>query len=382
MHRSIRRPRVERALALLALLIALAPMARADLPLRLLTPPDATAATPVQVDIGDVQIFSIREQDEVYELSGRLFMQWTDPRQAFDADALGASRLEYQGEAATDMLDKQVWWPEFEFGDARGPRERIAVNLTLDADGTVHYRERFLVEIKQDFDLEDFPFDEHVISFLLEPFTYDSSAVRYVISESGVATTNWEPTEWLVQDPEIMATNFPAHYCRTDDGTESAWFDGPCSESSRCDANSECLDQHHGFPRITVWMEIARVGDHYVSNIIVPLVLIVLIAAAVFWMDLRTTHLGDRLALPFTSILTVVAFDLVTAGDLPKLWYATTLDRIVSASYVLVAANIGLVVLIDRLASTGHEAGAGRLNRIMRWLFPATYIACLVWIIA
>lgn len=360
---------------LLLVVFLLVPVAAAAEPaLRVLTPPDPQAATPVWIDLDDLQIFDIREQDEVFELGGRLSMRWSDPRQAYDPEEVGAFRLEYQGEAAENQLEDGVWWPDFEFVDAVGSRDRIAVNLTVDADGEVWYRERFFVEIKQDFYLGEFPYDQHLISFSMEPFTYGSHAVTYVTDESGLGSASWEPTEWVVDDPILEVSDGVGHLCRSEDGTEEGPFDGGCDGAAECAEGSLC-EEVFGFPRMTVSMGISRVSSHYSGNIILPMVLIVLIATAVFWMDLERTHLGDRLVLSFTSLLTVVAFDFVTSSSLPKLWYSTVLDRIVTAGYVFLALNIALSILIDRLDGGGRHATRGRrLNRLLRWLFPAAYL--------
>jgi hypothetical protein len=356
----------------------LAPAAAAAEPsLRVLSPPDPQAATPVTIVVGDLQVFSIREQEEVFQLGGRLVLRWVDPRQAFDPDAAGTYRLEYQGQAAEDKLDGDVWWPDVEFVDAVGSRDRMAVNLTLDADGEVWYRERFLVDIKQDFYLGDFPYDQHRISFAVEPFTYSSRAVRFVAEDTGPVTASWEPTEWVVDDPLLEVSEGVRHLCRGAGGEEEGPFDGGCAARA-CTGGRAC-EEVHGFSRMTVSMGISRVSSHYNGNIILPMVLIVLIAGAVFWMDIGLIHLGDRLALSFTSLLTVVAFDFVTSSSLPKLWYSTVLDRIVTASYVFLAINIALSVLIDQLDG-GGEGGPRRgrgLNRLLRWIFPLAYLACI-----
>ena len=172
-------------------------------PLRLLTPPNPEAPTVVHIDVYDLQVFSIQEQEEVFTVGGRLDLRWIDPRQAYDADAVGTWRLEYQGQSAIDKIEKDVWWPDLEFVDAVDSRDRMSVNLTIDSDGEIWYRERFNVRIKQDFYLGDFPYDEHWISFAVEPFTYRSSAIRFVTAEGGGSTASWEPTEWVVGEPHF-----------------------------------------------------------------------------------------------------------------------------------------------------------------------------------
>ena len=130
-------------------------------------------------------------------------------------------------------------------------------------------------------------------------------------------------------------------------------------------------------------MDISRVSSSYTGNIILPLALIVLISSALFWMDLDRTHLGDRLTLAFTSLLTVVAFDFVTSSSLPKLWYATVLDRIVTLSYVFLTVMIAATVLVDWLNLRGAQgaARAATLNRLLRWGFPAAFLGALAFLV-
>lgn len=359
-----------------ALLLAAGAATAEEPSLRSLTPPGGEAPTLVDINLFDLQVFRIEEQEEVFQVGGRLTLSWIDPRQAYDPEAAGTWRLEYQGEAALDKLQGDVWGPDLEFVNAVGSRDRMSVNLTIDSDGEIWYRERFNVLIKQDFYLGDFPYDAHTISFALEPFTYDSSRVQFVNAGDGEATAGWEPTEWVVGDPLLEVHNPVGHRC-VDPGTGDAEgpFEGSCAPDA-CSGGTAC-EPFFGFARATVSMDIARVASHYNGNIILPLALIVLVAGSVFWMSLERTHLGDRLALSFTSLLTIVAFDFVTSSSLPKLWYSTVLDRIVTTSYVFLALNIAASLLVDQL----HEGGPGRrrwaerLHRHFRWAFPAVYLA-------
>ena len=51
-------------------------------------------------------------------------------------------------------------------------------------------------------------------------------------------------------------------------------------------------------------------------------------------------HLADRLSVSFTSVLTVVAFDFVTASNLPQLPYQTLLDRALTFSYIVLSLSV------------------------------------------
>lgn len=345
--------------------------------LRLLTPPTLDAPTQVGVDLFNLEILGIREQDQVFRVGGQMLLRWFDPRQAFDPAAVGSTFLEYQGEAATNQLENEVWWPDLAFVDAVSSRDRVAVNLTLTAEGEVFYRERFDVEIKQDFFLRSFPFDEHFISFTLQPFTYIGSLVELVPMDEGQAPIGWEPSEWSVANPEVQITSGTGHRCVGDEGTEEppALLPGPCTGAGACPQGTRCVFED-GYSALTVGMGIRRESSHYMGNIILPLILILLACGAVFFMDLEQTHLGDRLGLAFTGLLTVVAFDFVASDSLPKLWYSTTLDRVITASYVFISLSIAVLVLLDLWALRGDEGRrrARAWTRHSRWLFPAAYL--------
>ncbi len=115
------------------------------------------------------------------------------------------------------------------------------------------------------------------------------------------------------------------------------------------------------------------------GNYILPLVLILLISSAVFWMDREAIHLADRLSVSFTSVLTVVAFDFVTSEKLPSLGYSTVMDMILTASYLFLALSILENVISMRL--TGSRPAVSRaLDKAFRFLFPVAYVICVLWL--
>lgn len=328
--------------------LALAAAASADEPPpRALTPPDPGAPTPVEVSLYDVEIYRIDEREQTFEVGARLSLSWWDGRLTFDPAETGAEVQIYQGEAAAEKLDKDVWWPSFEIADSRGPRQRMHVELRIGAGGFVAYDERFNASIMQGFALDDFPFDSHGISLSIEPFTYDASAVVFVAPESGRDPISWEPTEWWISSSEVVI----------DDGVR---------------------EEGYGYTSATLLLTIEREAGHYLWKIVLPLVLIICVSSGVFWMDLeRFPDPGDRLSVAFTAVLTVVAFDFVTADSLPKLGYTTLLDQVLILAYVFAAVNITGVVLSTAL-SKRRPAAAERLVTAFRWLYPPAFIVCLL----
>ena len=329
------------------------------------SPPNANGYTDVEIGLYDVEILKIDPREETFEVEADLVAEWVDPRMAFSPNQVGTDALTFQDGAAIDALENRVWWPNFEITDARGARDRMHIDLTIYSDGSVFYRERMVVKIKQDFDLSGFPFDSHDISFRLESFSYDASLVRFAKSELGRSTVNWEPTEWTVSEPDFQVA--PGLFC-SDSGEL-------CETDTDCPTAGETCDV--GFAAAGINMSIARVPDHYMWKIILPLMLIVMASFGVFWLDLaKFPDPGDRLTIAFTGVLTVVAFDFVSAGSVPKLWYTTVMDRILILAYVFLALNILENVLAVSAFSKSESNGAkaARLDKIARWAFPPTFL--------
>lgn len=297
------------------------------------TPPESP--TVVDVSFGLEDIPRIDEREQLFQIDARVFATWTDERLAFDPDEAGADRFVYQGEGAAEKLKTDIWSPGFELVDGRGARERVDLAVTVWSDGDVWYEERFLATIFQPYDLDDFPFDSHTVSFLLEPFTLTTDDV--VFGEVEALDFEIGSEEWT-SDDVVTADVF-------NEGFASAFFS----------------------------VSIARDPTFYLTNIILPLLLIVAISWAVFWMDFEDMTLADRLGVSITSLLTVVAFDFVTADTLPILPYSTRLDSLYTVSYVFVTLTVFMSLAGHRWA---HDdmARADRLDRIGRRVFPIGFV--------
>ena len=312
------------------------------------SPPPDQYPVEVYVDLYGLNIFAIDEQAETFEIEAFIYADWFDDRLAFDPVEAGTETKIFQGETAVELLKTDVWWPDLEVVDVRGPRERLNTTLTIDYDGFVTYTERFHANIWQPFFFEEFPFDSHTISFTVSPFFYTSEQVAFLGPEDFLEEgerleredLDWETNEWRI--------------------------DSVVSEVYRGD--------DFEFSTSTMFIEISRLPQFYISNVILPLFLIVAISWAVFWMDFGSMHLADRLSVSFTSVLTVVAFDFVTADNLPLLSYQTVLDVVLTFSYVVLSLSVlENVVAYLRFRKNGEEVQ--RLDKVSRWLFPVVYYA-------
>lgn len=303
--------------------------------------PPGEETTKVEIKVDVWQILNIDERELLFEVDASITAQWEDIRLKSD-DCTGGNRLvgSFEGEAASEILNGAIWAPEFYIVEGRSPRETRALSVSIACDGTVRYEERFVATVFQRFyELADFPFDRHTISFNVEPFgKTDRAAVRFFTFGTKPGAQSFDPSTW---DSEEW--NF-----ETDRSSRMAVTENP--------------------PSVSIRIEIDRESKFYVTNVILPLFGIVAISWAVFWMKL---DIAERLGVSITSLLTVVAFDFLTSDSLPKLSFTTRLDAFYNLSYlfILITALISIIAG-RRLADDDMD---NRIDRVSRIAVPATY---------
>ena len=309
-------------------------------------PPNLYEPVPVAIDVFILDIFEISEPDGYFEVDAFLIAEWIDERLSFDADEYGYDWKIYRGPILEKKFKNEIWWPDLYVTNGVGTREIISSDLVISPDGFLRYEERFNAKVQQDFDLEDFPFDEHSINLSIGTFSYLSNEVNFTQLTGSDDNFTWQTNEWTVID------------------------------------QGKAVIGHIAYPDITYTMSIQRLYGYYVSKFILPLLLIVTISWAVFWMDLEDVNIADRLGISFTSMLTVVAFDFVSSDNLPKLSYPTTLDIILAASYVFLALTVLIIVYDSILVKKDRLNLARKIDRVCRYLFPISYYLVIIGVIA
>lgn len=314
-----------------------------------------TSGTEVEINLFVRDILTVDELNTLVEIDALLSARWMDKRQSFDCDAERSGPRVYSGESATEQFKAGLWQPEFHVREGRGPRAVSELAVIVSCEGSVRYEERFVATLDQDFDgLNEFPFDHHTIRVTIEPFA---------IGQTGrVIFRRFEKLEGLTPDFDL----FDAGNWESEEWTFSATNAGQTIEPSSV--------------ALTTLVEIDRKSTFYILNIVLPLIVIVALSWAVFWM--KPSALAERMGVATTSLLTVVAFDFLTNDDLPKLAYTTRLDAFYNVSYLFVALTVAasLIVLArSRETLPGWLAGEGnqrfaQVDSVSQRVFPVAYL--------
>jgi len=129
------------------------------------------------------------------------------------------------------------------------------------------------------------------------------------------------------------------------------------------------------FSRAVIRLHVDREWGFYVFKLWVPLFLIVALSWTPFWMHDDT--LSNRIRISATAFLTVVAYQFAVSGSLPKVAYLTLMDRLMMASFVLIALSALESMPVARIRQNNTQR-ALRLDRISQWAFPLTYVAVII----
>ena len=243
-----------------------------------------------------------------------------------------------------------IWNPRVQIINQRRIWKTFPESVDIAPDGTVVYRQRYYGQFASALDLRDFPLDRHRFALQLVVPGYGPEEIDFVpfTEDFGIGRSpNMTVPDWSIGEFELH--NAP--YAVIPGGREIAGLEG-AFEARR----------HLGF---------------YIGKAFVSVAIIVFMSWVVFW--LGPQHVGPRLSVSVTSMLTLVAYRFLLGQSLPPVSYLTRLD------YFLLGATILVFVALIQVAATSATHSQNRadkalaINRSSRWAFPAAFLLLIVW---
>lgn len=303
-------------------------------------------ARPVKVTLSVelVEVSQIQDHDEKFEVEFYLFLSWHDPRLAF-------SRRE--GREKKIMPIDQIWTPEPELVDDLDVNVQESRNAHVSPDGTVRWRQYYRSTISSNFNLHEFPFDQHRLEVPIEANSGEIDEVIYIAGDIRVRDTASEtlhvvPHGWQLVglDTDVSESRYP-------------WLD-------------------ETFSRFVFRLDVKRDAHFYWWAIVLPLLPIVATSWSVFWMDPK--EFSSQVGVGVTAMLTVVAYRITIDSSLPPLSYMTRMDYFLLVCQVWVFGAFLMSVVVHVCHARNNEmitATANCISRFCRWLPPlALAITC------
>ena len=193
-----------------------------------------------------------------------------------------------------------------------------------------------------ELDLRDFPLDDQILPIrLVFPDYTPGELLVEVDSETSGRSPAFHIPDWVIGDGELRV--------------EPLKFTPTLSKA-----------------RILYELKADRQTYYYYLKIMLPLVFIVCMSWAVFW--IHPEHADSQIGVATSSILTLIAYRFILGNLLPKVAYMTRLDYFILASTILVFIALIEVLITTALTKAKRASLARKWDLWCRWLFPTAYL--------
>ena len=305
---------------------------------------------PLEVRIGTrvEQIVDLEQRSEFFTAVVSLQMEWTDPALAFNPESCNCAATTYSGSGLERLMaNQEVWWPEFTLQNQQGNRWIQNQNLVVWPDGSAVYYERFTTDFQVDFDFRQYPFDTQTFEIRVDAL-FPEEFFRYTALE-GFAEISPEHGE-----DEFRLTESETSISSTGDSSGLT------------------------FSRFTFSYEAPRHLSYYAFSIFIPILLIIIVS----WITFFLKDYGQRIEVASANLLLFIAFSWSLSENYPRLGYLTFLDAVMAIMFVVNALVVVYNVLLKRLDMRGQGERADRIDKVLDWAYPLTYIVSFGAVIA
>ncbi len=296
---------------------------------------------PLDVAIGlhIVNIASIDEVSEQFEMDAYLFAQWIDPRLAFTPSGPDDHERNY--------VPGQIWVPQLEMINAASPRTRYDTSIRVAPDGTVNYAERCKVVLSSRFALRRFPFDRQALVIIIHPFLADGPRLRFTLGEHATWTASEFKSYSSLAQWELTAVEPRVGVAPTYGGLT--------------------------VPEARFAISVERRSSFYLWKVFLPLLLMVFLSWAVFWIE--ANDLSNQIQVAVTTILTVIAFAFAISATMPRLPYLTYIDAFFLECYIYVFIAVVELMTVHVTHRMDRRRDLGvRIRAYSKWLIPASFV--------
>jgi hypothetical protein len=302
--------------------------------------------TVVEVAIHLTKLTNINVIDSSLRFEAYGEFTWCDPREAFDPEVAGS---EIKQILINPQTNNDLWTANLSISNGVGAAQVTESLTEIRYDGLVRTSGYFNSTVSVPFDLKKFPFDKQEFEIQMEPFQFNRDAVELRWKTGGIEFQRdiFLP-EWKIEGVAGRIEN--------------------------------TLDMRNRVPfsRAIFVVSVAREYGYYLYKLSVPLVLIVALSWTVFWMSEES--LVNRMRVSATAFLTIVAYQFAVSNSLPKVAYLTIMDRLMIASFIMIALT-ALQNMLAQHTFKNRQSLAATIDYASRWLFPMIYFSVIILII-
>jgi hypothetical protein len=215
------------------------------------------------------------------------------------------------------------------------------------------YRSKSVYKIKNEFNLQNFPFDKQTLKIFLRQDENPIYEDRFLVSAYTMRKAEEFKRLNSIQGWDI--SNVQMRYKIYDHPLKQEFFDG-----------------------FELVFEIERKSRYYVFKIILPIILILIVCWSAVW--IKPKDLESRLTITIVCLLSLIAYNFVIDKDLPKLEYLTVMDYIILISYIYATIPTFLSIITNNFINTKNKRIIS-FNNITKKYGLLSYIIMIVFIL-
>ena len=214
-------------------------------------------------------------------------------------------------------------------------------------DGTVKYAERVLVKLSSKFELRRFPFDAQQLVVIIHPFLVDGPHIKFKLDD----TSTWTATEFKSYSSLAQWHLIGLH----SELLTAATYGGLT------------------MPEARFQIDVKRRSSFYLWKVFLPLLLMVFLSWAVFWIE--ASDLSNQITVAVTTILTVIAFAFAISATMPRLPYLTYIDAFFLECYIYVFLAVVelMTVHVTHRSEVRRDLGL-QIRKYSRFAIPAAFV--------
>jgi neurotransmitter-gated ion-channel len=319
----------------------------AETPALIERPASGNGPTQVSVGIWIVDISKIDSAEQSFTAEAAVVLRWKDPR------------LAHTGSGVVRYPLEQIWHPRVSIvNETNFVSRKFPDAVEVEPDATVIYRQRYAGAFTQPLRLRSFPFDRQTFHIQLVAVRYRPNEVTFVPDE-----------DWIRNGLQRAGGIAPS--ITLPDWTVEKWETKPLTYA---------LSPGFEYSGYTFEFTASRNVQNYILKVIFPLVLIVMMSWAGFWID--PVNANSQISVAVTSMLTLIAYRFTVDTQLPRLPYMTRLDVLFLVSTLLVFFSLIEVLVTTILDNNQQTERAKKIDRYCRVMFPAIFAITLIAIFA
>lgn len=214
---------------------------------------------------------------------------------------------------------------------------------------------------------KNYPFDTQNLEIFIENTLLPSSKIEFLPDDSSYVRSNAPINMRGLSDDLLDETNMSIKI------NQSKLFSAPFVYQT--DFGDPTFETHSSFSRFHFIISVSRHIFPYLTKIIIPLFIILMLAYLVFYIPAE--KLDVAAALTVTSLLSAIAFQIACSDDVPNIGYIMDIDKIFYLCYFLIAFAMAQSITsfyLDNSKSTKLQKIANISEVVSRIFFPIAFI--------